>query len=254
MSQHNQSKFAKLAGVSKVAISNAIKRGKLVLNESKKIDDNNPLAIKYLRNQLEKSKKSLVRDQVNKERSKEKPKRKEKQEKYKEIAKELKKIIPPEEKKIIDNLFKSKPELLVPMLESAKKIKNEKQKQPEKIKQPEIKSISSQIDDETVNGFFEKETVEIEYKKANTEKVKIANAEKLKLLVPVDVVQKKFGKISSVILNFFFPLGDRLAPVICGECGITDPKIIKKVKSKIDNEVTRSLSEFKKVAAEEVGE
>lgn len=216
MAELTQMAFAELSGVTKGAITKALKNKKLVLTDDKKIDDKDPLSLRYLRVQLEKAKTGA--DRAIKE-SKRKPV-----------------IIEPveEEDDLIDNLIDDIEPGIVE----------------EVFKKPKTKTV---IDSQAMADLYDdKESVEIEYKKANTEKVKISNAEKLKLLIPIDVVKKKFGQISSVILNYFFPIGSRLAPLVCSECGITDPLVIKKVENIIDKEVTRSLSEFKKVASEDL--
>lgn len=198
MAEITKAAFSKLAGVSKPAIAKAIKTGKLILNSSKKIDDQDPLSIKYMRNRLEKGK-----------------------DEYKKIIKEAKKVE-------IKKKFEEK--------DSVESDDNDQHSESDSV------------------GYDDKEEIDKEYKKVSTEKIKIANAEKLKLLVPIEYVKKKFGKISGVILNYFFPMGDRLAPLVCGICGITDPEVVRQVKVKINDEITRALSEFKKVAAEDIEE
>lgn len=214
MAEHNQSKFAKLAGVSRNAICKAIKQKTILKNKNDKIDDRHPLAMKYLRLQLEKSKQSTVKEKVKSKVNKIKNKK---------PIKKNEKTLPSDNKGGGKN---------------------------NKPKENEIDFIG----DEMTQQYFDKEEIDIEYKKANTEKIKISNAEKLRLLVPVEFVIKKFGKLSAVIINYFFPMGGRLAPIVCGLCKVTDPKIIKKVETVLNNEITRALSEFKKTASEEVDE
>ena len=147
------------------------------------------------------------------------------------------------------------------------KSKNELTKETVKVKKknivdnkkPENKIIHSDntntFDKENQERFevlISKDEIEAEYKKAQTEKVKIHNAEKLRELIPTEIIQKRLGKLSSVILNLFFPIGDRLSPLVCSECKITTPAVIKRVKKIIDNEVTRSLSEMKKAINEDL--
>jgi hypothetical protein len=209
MSEISQAAFSRLAGVSKVAILKAIKSGKLALTKNKKIDDKSPLALSYLRIQLDKSKKSLATETIKAVKLKKTPK------------------------------TKNKP---------AKQSKPPKSKIP--LNNPEYDEEQQKI----IEAVADKELIDAEYKKVQTEKIKISNAEKLKLLVPIDFIKKKFGKISSIILNYFFPMGERLAPIVCGMCGVTDPEKIQEVKNKINDEITRALSEFKKTAAEEIKE
>ena len=234
MAEHTQSGFARLAGVSRNAIIKAMAEGRLIKTNNKTIDDKNSLAVKYLRNQLQKSKGGEVKKKVQ-------AKIREKKPQIKKVKNKVTIIKPKIEKKA--------PKILTPSgYEGAKKTKAEIRKD----RESELKQKG--IDAELEQQYYDKEEIDIEYKKANTEKIKISNAEKLKLLVPMEFVAKKFGKLSAVIINYFFPMGGRLAPIVCGACKITDPKIIKKVEAILNNEITRALSEFKRASAEEVGE
>ncbi len=212
----SQAAFARLAGVSKPAIFKAIRSGKLQLTESKKIDDRDPLSIHYLRSQLERGKK--------------------------DIKKETVKLI--KAKKMPDPVQKQ-PDLTANKEDKPSNVVDQKQS---------VISPSAGETDHLYQNLIDKDSLDAELKKVQTEKIKISNAEKLKLLVPMDIMKKKFGKISGVILNYFFPMGDRLAPLVCGLCGVTDSEIVKKVKNKIDAEVTRSLAEFKKEASTDMKE
>lgn len=83
---------------------------------------------------------------------------------------------------------------------------------------------------------------------AQTTKINIAIAERMGELVLREDVSKAFGKIYSVAINHFLPMGDRLAPLISGICGTSDQEIIIKVKDKIDTEITRALEGLKREA------
>lgn len=232
MSEMSQAAFAKLAGVSRNAINKAVKANNLKLTPSKKIDDKDPLSIRYLRLRLENE-----RNNLDKEKQKPKPAKK----KQKSVEK-LKQLCRPEDGEVIDKLAGLNSKLIDPILKQAEKQSGKKRTTP-----PDLDVTD--YDDSIYQAVLDKDIVSIEYKKAQTEKLKIETAEKLKLLVPVETVQKKFGTLSSVILNYFFPMGERLAPIICGICGETSPEKIKKVQKKMDDEITRALSEFKKAAA-----
>ena len=91
-----------------------------------------------------------------------------------------------------------------------------------------------------------KSDYDLEKIKAQTNQINIKIAQDLKILVARELIEKAFGSISGIILNHFFPLGDRLSSVICGELAITDPEKISNVKKIIDKEVMRGLNEFKK--------
>jgi hypothetical protein len=70
MALHNQSSFAKLTGVSKVAISKAVKNGKLTLNENKKIDDKDSLSLVYINAQIKRNTTELKREKTIKKSDK----------------------------------------------------------------------------------------------------------------------------------------------------------------------------------------
>lgn len=78
------------------------------------------------------------------------------------------------------------------------------------------------------------------------EKVKLA--QRLRTLILKEEVDKLFGRLYSIVLNFFHPLGQRLAPIVAGICGVTDPVKILKIEKAIDKEIMRGLGEFKKEA------
>lgn len=81
-------------------------------------------------------------------------------------------------------------------------------------------------------------------------KLKIDNAKELKEFIVKDKFQEAIGKISAVIRNHIFPLGDRLSPILAGICKITKPEKILKIKTEIDEEVERALVEVKREAKE----
>jgi len=274
----NQSKFAILAGVSRAAVIKAIKTGKLDKDINKKIDDNCAKSLLYIRQQLEKSKRKNDKSRLKPvlQRVPADPMLA-----PAAAAEKLKSICEPGDSKMIDTMLEKTPDLLNNILKQAEKEKSKLAKTP-------VLSAGKKIDRGITGGAREKtpavappvgtggvetvdpdddsrfgagalyremeskDDIDNEYKKANTEKIKVATAEKLGLLVPIDFVKKKFGKMAAVILNYFFPIGERLAPILCGICKITDPEIIKLVEIEISKEMTRGLAEFKKVATEDV--
>ena len=88
--------------------------------------------------------------------------------------------------------------------------------------------------------------------KAQTALAHIKIAEQMKILVLREKVNKNFGNMAAILLNHFHPLGDRLAEIIGGICGVNDQAIVLKIKNRIDKEVVRGLEEFKRVALEEI--
>jgi hypothetical protein len=217
MSKYNQKEFAKIAGVSRQAIVKAIKEGRLVKGEDRKIDRDHPLTISYEKEQLKKTRKELKRDKERAEI--------ENHEKQ-SIAKQLKKVEAGE-----------------------KKVSPEKKRQQPKPPQPPENKESDETYDPTDNDDFlsnNSEYLKNEKIKTETRLKKIDISVKLEELVPRVMVQEMFGKISANILNFFFPIGGRLAPIICGICEIDNPEIKLKIKNAIDDEVTRGLRGIKK--------
>jgi hypothetical protein len=80
----------------------------------------------------------------------------------------------------------------------------------------------------------------------NIKKLQIHNAKQLEMLIDRDLVKKYFGDMSSIIINYIFPLGNRLAPRVAGICKVTDSKEVLKIQTIIDKEVMRALDQFKK--------
>lgn len=89
---------------------------------------------------------------------------------------------------------------------------------------------------------------------AVTARTNLAIAEKVDELIKRELVKKLFGGMSSTILNLFFPLSDRLSPVVAGICGTTEQETILKIKSAIDAEVMRGVNEFKRKTKESIRE
>jgi hypothetical protein len=97
-------------------------------------------------------------------------------------------------------------------------------------------------------GHMSKTDADIARLQVVTAKEKVNLAQKMETLILRESVGKLFGGMHSVVLNYFFPLGDRLTPIIGGICGVSDPKDLLKIKTVIDKEVMRGLSEFKREA------
>lgn len=129
----------------------------------------------------------------------------------------------------------------------AAKTKNNQQKDNIQRQEPEpeqeIVLASTNVD---AQSKYEAERRRIE---AQTTKINIAIAERMGELVLREEVAKAFGKIYSVAINHFLPMGDRLAPLIAGICGTSDQETIIRVKEKVDSETTRALEELKREAS-----
>ena len=90
--------------------------------------------------------------------------------------------------------------------------------------------------------------------KLQTKKLEIEMAEKLGHLLSRKEVEKTFTKLSSSIVSYIFPLGDRLAPVLASVFETTDQEKIAETKKTIDKEVGRALEAVKSEIIELLGE
>lgn len=95
-------------------------------------------------------------------------------------------------------------------------------------------------------GINVKSNYEIEKIKAQTEQIKLAIAERMEILIVREEVDKLMGDLYAVIINYFFPFGDRLAPLIAGKCKMTNPDVILQIKTIIDDEMIKALTEIKR--------
>lgn len=82
--------------------------------------------------------------------------------------------------------------------------------------------------------------------KMQTRKLKMEMAEKTGELIPREEVEKAFGLISASIMNYIFPLGDRMSSIIAGVFESTDQEKINETKLILDEEIGRSLTAIKK--------
>jgi len=88
--------------------------------------------------------------------------------------------------------------------------------------------------------------------KAQIQKLKVETAHKLGVLIERSSVEKAFDRQSAIILNYLFPLGDRLASKIAGFFENNDHEKINLIKSTIDKEIMRALDGFKDEAARSI--
>ncbi len=113
----------------------------------------------------------------------------------------------------------------------------------EKIKIQKIEEIRSKSDYSKLKD------------KASVDKMNMEMDRQLGGLLSKDIIDKKFGQMSSTIVNYLFPLGDRLASQIAGVFESTDNEKILKTKELIDNETMKAITEFKKACTtEDLGE
>ena len=82
--------------------------------------------------------------------------------------------------------------------------------------------------------------------KTAIDKMNLEMDKQLGNLLSKEIVNKKFGQMSSVILNYMHPLGDRLSAIIAGIFESTDNAKILETKKVIDDETMKAITEFKK--------
>lgn len=85
---------------------------------------------------------------------------------------------------------------------------------------------------------------------AATKKINMEIAAKMREMVHRDEVASAFGTLNSAIMDFFLPLGERLAPSVAGLAGSSDPEQVKEVQHAIEAEITRGLEEVKRIGKE----
>jgi len=118
----------------------------------------------------------------------------------------------------------------------AKKLKDQddtnKNITPEKQQQLDAAGESTQLRDEKL--------------RIQTKKLRMEMAEKMGELVLRSGVEKAFGKLTSSIISYIFPIGDRVSPGIAGVFKSTDQDNINETKRMIDKEIGRALEAVKK--------
>ena len=122
---------------------------------------------------------------------------------------------------------------------------------PSKPREP---SQSSPEPEQTVTGLVRVATqsdANLEKTKAQTAKHKADLAVALGKLLVKEMSDKAWGRLHSISVNQFLPLGDRLAPIIAGVFGSTDPELIIKTKELINADVTRALDAVKDIQGED---
>lgn len=96
----------------------------------------------------------------------------------------------------------------------------------------------------------EKSKADLEKVRATTVKIQLEIAQKMGTLILRSEVQKAFGSMSSVIVNHFLPMGDRLTEAVCAKLEVSDAEIKSEVQLVIEKEVMRALEEFKRESKE----
>jgi len=112
-------------------------------------------------------------------------------------------------------------------------------------KEKELLSFSKKYEKERNDNIETKRLAELGKLNAATNKLNIEIAEKTKSLIPKDLCNDVFQNMSNIIINYFFTLGERLAPDVTAICKINDSKKQIAVKHRIDEEVQRCIKQFK---------
>jgi len=129
-----------------------------------------------------------------------------------------------------------------------KRIKEKKSSDRESSReQPRIQAPQTQNKTYGMGGAT-KNDLDMKRIQATTAKIQLEIAQKMGTLILRDEVNKFSGRLSSVIVNHFFPLGGRVAPAIAAICKITDQAITQSIENEINKEVMRGLEEFKREA------
>lgn len=81
--------------------------------------------------------------------------------------------------------------------------------------------------------------------KIQTQKLRMEMAERMGELVLRSEVEKVFGKVSTAIRSYIFPISDRVSPMLAGIFESTDPEKIKEIKLLIDKEIGRAIESVK---------
>lgn len=122
---------------------------------------------------------------------------------------------------------------------------------PVAAKKPDIgkQTITTRIPERTV---YTKAEADLDKVTAQTAQIRVKLAEQMRELVAKELVHKTLGVIYSIAVNYFLPMGDRLAPILCGICSVTDPVIVNQVQDKIDKEIERALAALKEATVDKI--
>lgn len=114
----------------------------------------------------------------------------------------------------------------------------------------EISENEDQKDGPNKDEFGESSKLRDEKLKLQTRKLQMEMAESMGDLVARKKVEEVFGKISSSIIAYIFPLSDRIGHTVAGVYESTDQDKINETKLIIDKEVSRALEAVKKEIAD----
>jgi hypothetical protein len=89
---------------------------------------------------------------------------------------------------------------------------------------------------------------------SQTKKLNLEIAAKASEMLPREFVAQAFGKLNAAILDYFLPLGERIAPEAASMAGTSDPEVIRSIQEYIEDEVSRGLESVKRQALEQGAE
>jgi hypothetical protein len=206
----NQSKFAELAGVSRAAISLAIKRGRVIRQGKMGIDLEDPVNVTYLQSEND----SRTRSKKPKKTTK-KPK--------------------PTKKS------KPKPKKLPPASEKAQPVE-----EVEYYHEPEHEALLETYD-LNGNAFIDRATADRLKVIEQARTLEIKRLKERGKLVDREHVSRIFNMLYKIDTGELRPLGDKLAPEVAAICGISgDSEIERKISSYIEDEIYKTLEHIKR--------
>ena len=119
---------------------------------------------------------------------------------------------------------------------------------------PTIQTDSEPESDESTGRGGESSIIRDRKLSAQVRKLDIEMAERLGDLIPKKEVEKVFNRLSIALVNYIFPIGERLSPIVAGAFKTTDQEKINKVRKILDTEIERALESVKREIAESLGE
>jgi hypothetical protein len=203
----NQSEFARLVGVSKAAISKAIKGGRVIKDPSHGIDIDHPANVDYRNSQHD--------SRTRRKDSARKPKKPKK--------------------------AKPKPKKLPPASDKAMPVE-----EVEYYREPEHEALLETYD-LNGNAFIDRATADRLKVIEQARTLEIKRLKERGKLVDREHVSRIFNMLYKIDTGELRPLGDKLAPEVAAICGISgDSEIERKISSYIEDEIYKTLEHIKR--------
>jgi hypothetical protein len=229
-----QIRFAELAGVSRAAVSKAVKAGKLVYDKKMGINIDHPVNLDYLHSENE-SRTRKQRGKTEKANEPEKPKPKPKS--TTKSKPRPKKLPPASDKALSEEEFSDMTEY-------------EQMEMYDQIDLNGPSHLISKVDADRLK------TIEMAREK------QIKREQLRGELVNRDFVARTLGMIYKIDTGQLRPLGDTLAPELAAICGVEDEEIERLMAEFIEKKIFESLEHIKrlindaleKIGSEEIGD